>query len=107
MNLGHPEGWLLPAALCLLTGVSIVVTAVDGSPHPMYLPLGIALYVAAVGVVVAMIGSVLLRWGAAPSGLTAAVADDARCPRCARSVEATDRTCKYCGLAVGRYRSNL
>jgi hypothetical protein len=95
VNRGRSQAWMLPMALCLLASVPVVATAANTNPDT-------ALYVAALGVVVAMIGSSMLGWTASQARVRRAAGT---CPRCARSADSNQRTCNYCGFALSRYRS--
>ena len=107
---GHRHAWPLPVCLCVITSLPIVVTAADpdfGTGYPWGSPQSTALLVTAVGIALALIGSLLLSRG--PGGNSSddggAGVESGACPRCARPVPPDDRACGYCGFAVHRYRS--
>lgn len=101
-------GW--PVALCfaailpVLAGASIQGGSVSLLPHA----------IAAVGLVIALAGSLLLARRPAgmsdqltevptPSEFRSIFTVDS-CPACTRPVEAAARVCNYCGFAMTRYR---
>ncbi|KAA0099805.1 hypothetical protein CIW49_09580 [Mycolicibacterium sp. P1-18] len=108
---GHPQAWPLPVGLCVITSLPIVVTAADpdfSTGYPWGSPQATALLVTAVGIAVALIGSLLLSRGAAgnsPPVDGGTGAESGACPRCARAIPPDERACGYCGFAVHRYRS--
>jgi hypothetical protein len=110
---GHRDGWPLPVCLCVLTSLPIVVGAagaVTTAPGAVD-PVGVAHYVAAAGVAVALVGSLMLSRssarGGAPNRSTTPASGTGTCPSCRRSVRTEDRTCTYCGFALRRYRSGF
>ncbi|WP_131630701.1 hypothetical protein [Mycolicibacterium llatzerense] len=112
---GNHRAAVLPVAVCVLSSVPILVGAALSSaigPGLSLLPHAIA----AIGVAVALVGSLLLarrpvdaddQSSSTPivSGYGAVPTTNDNCPRCKRWVKAGVKTCGYCGFAVKRYRA--
>jgi hypothetical protein len=111
-----PDFWTLPVTLCVLAGVGLVIfgnnkeqrtlypLTLDGTPDMsqpgVVAPLAVALYVAGAGVVIALIGSAIIRLGMrAVDGATASAADRVtkKCPDCAETILSDANVCKHCG----------
>jgi hypothetical protein len=107
---GNHRGAVLPVAVCVVTSVPVLAGASLQRGSVSLLPHAIA----AVGLVIALAGSLLLArrpagtpdqflTGPTPSEFRSIYTADG-CPRCARPVGAAARTCNYCGFAMKRYR---
>lgn len=114
---GNHHAAALPVALCVLSSVPILVGAALSSamgPGLSLLPHAVA----ATGVAIALIGSLLLtRRPAGPDSQTSTspaasgygalpTTATENCPRCKRAVKAEAKTCGYCGFAIKRYLGN-
>jgi hypothetical protein len=111
------QSWGFSVVLCLLVAVGLGSSAAgehllvppgtggpvhSGEPDVTAARLGMALYVAGVGVATALVGSVLLRLTRRHRpevvGATASVqAPTKACPECAETMAADARKCKHCG----------
>lgn len=112
--------WRLPALICVFAAWRVVSWGTDNDMRTLYpigpngtpntsqpgvvASLGIALYVAGVGVALALIGSVMLRQteqsGDAEDPLVAAWEQERKtkkCPDCAETILAEAKVCKHCG----------
>lgn len=107
---GNHRGADLPVALCILASVPVLAGAALQHGSVSLLPHAIA----ALGLAISLAGSLLLtRRPAAgdrftdpptPPEFRSIYSADASCPRCRRPIEASARTCGYCGFAMNRYR---
>lgn len=111
---------------CVLAAVDVLFTASDESVRTLYpvgpdgnpittqpgmvANLGIAIYVAGVGVVAAFIGSMMLFQTAnqaldanddLPESLNKSEASTKKCPDCAETILVDAKVCKHCGYRFG------
>lgn len=108
---GNHRGAVLPVGLCILASVPVLAGASIQRGSVSLLPHAIA----AAGLAIALAGSLLLARRPAgtsdqsaepptPSEFRSIYNVDNGCPRCRRPVDASARTCGYCGFAMSRYR---
>jgi hypothetical protein len=119
VNQRDGNGWPWPVVGCVFVAIRIIMWATDKDLRTLYpvgpdgnpitsqpgtvVPLGIAIYVAGVGVGVALIGSLMLRqteMSDAEDPLVAAweaAKTTKKCPDCAETILADARVCKHCG----------
>ncbi|MCA2273608.1 zinc ribbon domain-containing protein [Mycobacterium intracellulare] len=115
-----------PIIFCVLAAVDVLFTASDESVRTLYpvgpdgnpittqpgmvANLGIAIYVAGVGVVAAFIGSMMLFQTAnqaldanddLPESLNKSEASTKKCPDCAETILVDAKVCKHCGYRFG------
>jgi Uncharacterised protein family UPF0547 len=106
---GRRAGWSV-LILALVSVAIVVYLAQDKSARTLYplnssgepetsagghvVPLGIAIYVAAVGAVLAVVGGWVMRQG---TELTRRAESTKQCPDCAETVLVQARVCKHCG----------
>jgi hypothetical protein len=121
------KGWAVPFVLCVVAGIFVAVWATDKDMRTLYpvgpdgspmtsqpgtvTYLGIAIYVAGVGVAAALIGSLMLRqsdestdeddplvaaWEADRTTWEAQRATK-KCPDCAETILKDAKVCKHCG----------
>lgn len=111
-----------PIIFCVIAAIYVLYTASDESVRTLYpvgpdgnpittqpgmvANLGIAIYVAGVGVVAAFIGSMMLFQSAnqasdadddLPEPLNSSQAPTKKCPDCAETILADAKVCKHCG----------
>jgi hypothetical protein len=109
------KAWQFTVGLCVVVAIKLIWAAGNntlypaGTPTPVdptqpgvVAPLGIAIYVAGMGLALAVVGSVMLRLkkqNPAPQAVAPAVVQTPtkKCPVCAESILADAKVCKHSG----------